>query len=57
MELSILKHNGVSKEGKEYSCFKLSIGDYNTLIFPRGQLERTYIEKAIGNGIRVDLSK
>ena len=57
MELSVLRYEGTSKEGKKYSCYKLSIGDYSTLIFPRGNLERTYIDNAIGDGVRVDLSK
>lgn len=36
-----------SKTGKEYHCFKLEIGDWSTLIFPRSKFERDYIESVL----------
>lgn len=35
------------KSGKDYKAIQLSIGDWNTLVFPRTSFEMNYIEGII----------
>lgn len=37
------------KSGNDYEAIKLSIGEWNTLIFPRSSFELSYIKKILGN--------
>lgn len=56
MILSIKPFSGTSKEGKSYNCFKLVIGDFEHLIFPRGNMESKYLDQALGQaGIECEL--
>lgn len=55
MVVSIVPFTGKSKQGKEYNCFKFTFGDYESLIFPRGAMERSYLEKNVGSGLSFEV--
>lgn len=38
---------GTSKNGGKFECFKLFIGEYETLLFPRSPMERNYLKRVI----------
>lgn len=51
--MQIVPYVGQSKKtGKEFHCFKLSLGDWETLIFPQTQFEYKYLAELIGSGIK-----
>lgn len=57
MNIIITPYTGKSKKtGKEFSCFKLELGDYSTLLFPVGRMERNYLCDVVGDGIKVELA-
>ena len=42
--ITIDKYTGISKKTKkEFTCLKLQIGDWSTLVFPRSAFELQYI--------------
>lgn len=43
--IKIEEFKGVSKKtGKEFNCFKLTIDEWETLIFPKSKFEYDYIK-------------
>lgn len=53
--MEIIPYEGKSnKTGKPYYAYKLTIGAWNTLIFPKSQFERDYLDNIIGDGIKAD---
>lgn len=47
-KIFVEKYVGKSKKsGKQFTAIKLSIGDWNTLVFPRSQFELNYIFKVL----------
>lgn len=52
INISLKPFTGKAKQsGKEFHCYQLCVGDYGTLIFPRGDLERSYLSNVIGDGL------
>lgn len=48
VEISVSIHEGIgSKSGKPYSCIKLVIGDWETLVFPQTKFELDYIRECL----------
>lgn len=47
VDIALEKYQGTSKSGKKYDCFRLLIGDYETLLFPRSKMEFNYLTKVI----------
>lgn len=39
-----------NKSGKDFECIKLTIGDYSTLLFPKSDMERNYLQNIIDKG-------
>lgn len=39
------------KNGKKYEAYNLTVGDYQKLLFPVGNMERNYLERVVGNGV------
>lgn len=51
IDIRLEKFQGTSKKsGSKFDCFKLTIGDYETLLFPTSPMERNYLTKLIDNG-------
>lgn len=40
---------GQSKKGNTYEAIKLTIGDWDTLVFPRSQFEMNYIKEVLSD--------
>lgn len=50
MVIKLENFTGTSKEGKKFDCFKLIIGDYESLLFTRSNMERNYLQNIIDKG-------
>lgn len=51
IDIRLEKFQGTSKKsGSKFDCFKLTIGDYETLIFPRSPMETNYLNRLIDEG-------
>lgn len=37
------------KTGNDYEAYKLSLGDYETLLFPKSNMERNYLDRIVNN--------
>lgn len=56
MQITLLPFSGKSKKtGKEYNCFRLTVGEWSQFIFPRTNFEREYLEKIIGEGVAIEV--
>lgn len=56
MIISLLPFDGTSqKNGKPFHCYKLTVGDFETLIFPRGNMESKYLDQALGSGVQFEV--
>lgn len=47
MDIKLENFTGKSKNGNTFTCFKLFIGEFSTLLFPRSDMERNYLQKII----------
>lgn len=43
------------KTGKEYQAYKLTLGDFEKIFFPVGNMERNYLANNVGDGIEVEV--
>lgn len=43
------------KTGKEYLAYKLTLGDFEKIFFPVGNMERNYLANNVGDGIEVEV--
>lgn len=50
MDIKLENFTGKAKNGNSFSCFKLYIGEFSTLLFPRSDMERNYLQKIIDEG-------
>lgn len=51
-KFSIVPFTGKAKNsGKEFHCYKLAIGHWEQLVFPKSQFEDDYIRPLIGKGL------
>lgn len=49
VSISLEKVTGKSrKTGNAYTAYKLCLGDYETLLFPKSSMERNYLERLVG---------
>lgn len=55
MIVSLLPFDGTSKNGKPFHCYKLTVGDFETLIFPRGNMESNYLAEVIRSGVQCEI--
>lgn len=51
MDIKLEHFQGTSKSGKPFTCFKLYMGEFSTLLFPRSDMERNYLEKIISENL------
>lgn len=51
MDIKLENFSGTGKNGNPFSCFKLHIGEFSTLLFPRSEMERNYLQKVIDEGL------
>lgn len=50
LQLIFKPYTGKSKKtGKDFKCYQLQIGKWQTLIFPRSVFEFEYIDSIVGN--------
>lgn len=51
-KFSIVPFTGIAKNsGKEFHCYKLSIGRWEQLVFPKSQFEDDYVRPLIDKGL------
>ena len=51
VNIELQKYQGTSKKtNKSFDAFKLVIGDFETLIFPRSPMEKNYLNRLIDEG-------
>lgn len=51
MDIKLENFTGKSKNGNSFSCFKLYIGEFSALLFPRSDMERNYLQKVVDEGL------
>ncbi len=46
--IKLEKYEGTSKKtGRPFEAFKLTLGEYSTLLFPRSEMEKNYLIKVV----------
>ncbi len=49
VSISLEKVTSKSKKtGNDYTAYKLCLGDYETLLFPKSNMERNYLNRLVG---------
>lgn len=51
MDIKLENFTGKGKNGNAFNCFKLYIGEFSTLLFPRSDMERNYLQKVVDEGL------
>lgn len=51
VEIKLETFQGTGKNGNKFECFKLIIGEYETLIFTRSNMEKNYLTRLIEEGV------